>query len=82
MYPIGMYQHINNYHSMLSAFIMRHKGVSTKYINNYLVWHNFMNYSKECREEKKTIMLAFVLTQYMTIRARNLSARDALPLVA
>ena len=38
----GIYhiQHINNYHSQLKGFLYRFHGVATKYLNNYLVWHN------------------------------------------
>ena len=40
-------QHINSYHSMLKNFMIRFHGVATKYLNNYLIWHNFLNYAKE-----------------------------------
>ena len=54
---LGIYhiQHINSYHSMLKNFINRFHGVATKYLNNYLVWHNFLNYAKESYAEKTTI---------------------------
>lgn len=41
---LGIYhiQHINSYHSRLKQFINRFKGVSTKYLNNYLVWMNYI----------------------------------------
>ena len=39
---LGIYhiQHINSYHSMLKNFMIRFHGVATKYLNNYLIWHN------------------------------------------
>ena len=45
----GIYhiQHINSYHSILKNWIRRFHGVATKYLNNYLIWHNFVNYAKE-----------------------------------
>ena len=45
----GLYniQHINSYHSVLKNFIRKFKGVSTKYLPNYLVWNNFENYANE-----------------------------------
>ena len=48
----GIYniQHINSYHSELKRFLYAFKGVSTKYLNNYLIWHNFVNYAKETDE--------------------------------
>lgn len=38
----GIYniQHINSYHSELKRFLYAFKGGSTKYLNNYLIWHN------------------------------------------
>lgn len=80
----GIYhiQTVNSYHSRLDGFLDRHRGVSTKYLNNYLVWNNFMNFSKECFQEKKEIMLNFVVSQCMKVRARDISARNPLPLVS
>ena len=39
--------HINSYHSQLKRFMRGFNGVSTKYLNNYLVWNNLVNYAKE-----------------------------------
>jgi len=51
----GIYniQHINNYHSELKRFLYAFKGVSTKYLNNYLILHNFVNYAKELMKKRK-----------------------------
>ncbi len=38
-------QHINSYHSQLKRFMVCFNGVATKYLNNYLVWHNLRNYA-------------------------------------
>ena len=80
----GIYhiQHINSYHSMLKNFIGKFKGVSSKYLSNYLVWNNIVNYSKETFVEKERIFKEFVLTTNKTVLARNLSERPALPIVA
>jgi len=45
----GIYnvQRINNYHNLLKRFMRKFNGVATKYLNNYLIWNNFINYSKE-----------------------------------
>lgn len=58
----GIYniQHINNYHSQLKKFIRNFNGVATKYLNNYLVWNNLVNYAKGTNEEKRNILLTFV----------------------
>lgn len=49
----GIYhiRHINSYHSNLKKFMRRFNGVSTKYPNNYLIWNNILNYSKESVEQ-------------------------------
>ena len=80
----GIYniQHINSYHSQLKRFMKSFNGVSTKYLNNYLIWHNFVNYAKESDVEKRAILLSYVLTTLKTDRNSRLSDRPALPLVA
>lgn len=77
----GIYniQHINSYHSRLKRFMFNFCGVSTKYLNNYLVWHNFVNYARETEVEKKNIMLRFVLTEQKAVTCREISKRGALP---
>lgn len=42
--------------------MIRFHGVATKYLNNYLIWHNFLNYAKESYAEKTTILADFVFT--------------------
>ena len=41
-YKNGIYHlnHINAYHNGLKGFIRKFNGVSTKYLNNYIVWNN------------------------------------------
>ena len=79
----GIYniQHINSYHSELKRFLYGFKGVSTKYLNNYLAWNNFVNYAKETDVEKANIFLSFVLTTLKKDICRELSNRPAIPLV-
>jgi transposase-like protein len=79
----GIYhiQHINSYHSELKRFIDRFKGVSTKHLNNYLIWHNFVNYAPESEVDKRSILLKFVMTQAMVIHAADISQKPAMPFV-
>ncbi|MBR6663423.1 MAG: IS1595 family transposase, partial [Alphaproteobacteria bacterium] len=42
-----------------NVFDNRIKGVSTKYLNNYLIWNNILNYSKETWPEKKNIFMSY-----------------------
>ena len=41
----GIYHinHINSYHSRLKKFMKNFNGVSTKHLNNYLIWNNVIN---------------------------------------
>jgi transposase-like protein len=80
----GIYhiQHINNYHSRLKRFLRNFNGVSTKYLNNYLVWNNLVNYAKETDAEKRNIFLLFVLSTLKNDTCRELPNRPAIPLIA
>ena len=78
----GIYNmgHINNYHSRMKKFVnSRFNGVSTKYLNNYLVWNNFINWAKGTTEEKKEIFIPFVLSAFKTVRYCDLSTREVIP---
>ena len=80
----GIYhiQHVNSYHGKMEAFINIHlRGVSTKYLNNYLIWHNFIHYARENAYEKREILLRFVLTAHATSYGCNISDRPVLPLL-
>lgn len=59
-------QHINSYHSQLKEFIDHFNGVSTKHLNNYLIWNNFVNYAVEKFSEKQQILTKYVLTNVLT----------------
>lgn len=79
----GIYniQHINNYHSLLKVFLYKFKGVSTKYLNNYLVWHNFVNYAKGEYKEKMNILFEHIITTTKNTGCRDISNRPPLPLL-
>lgn len=56
-------QLVNYYHSELKRMIdIRFRGVATKYLNNYVVWHNLVNFANGGEEEKEMVMRDFVLT--------------------
>ena len=75
-------QHINSYHSILKTWIVRFHGVATKYLDNYLVWHNFVNWAKDPYEKKSEILSAFVFCTNKTVKSKELSVRSPLPCVA
>ena len=74
-------QHINNYHSRLKGFMRPFHGVATKYLNNYLIWHNLVNYAKETLEEKEVIMRDFVCSTVTKTRSMTLSKRNPVPVL-
>lgn len=78
----GQCPYCHPYHSQLKRFMRGFNGVSTKYLNNYLVWNNLVNYAKESDMEKRNIFLTFVLATLKTAKCRDLSNRPAVPLVA
>lgn len=79
----GIYniQSINNYHSRLKKFMSNFNGVSTKYLNNYLIWHNFVNYAKETDVEKYNILLKFALTTKKRETCEQISLRMPIPIL-
>lgn len=80
----GVYniQRVNNYHSRLKNFINRFNGVSTKHLNNYLLWHNFVNFAKETIAEKSTILFTHIINSQDLMRWCEISEKSAVPIVA
>ena len=79
----GIYniQHINSYHSLLKKFMRNFNGVSTKYLNNYLVWHNFVNYARETDSEKRNILMRFCLSAIKKVVCKEMSCRQPIPVL-
>ena len=75
-------QVVNNYHSRLkSMLVYNFKSVSTKYLNNYLVYHNFVNFAKESRKDKKHMLLNHTLNTNCLSQSINVANRPAVPLL-
>ena len=72
----GIYHinHINAYHNNLKSFIRNFRGVSTKYLNNYIVWNNVLKMS--ISELMNTMMSAIY-----TLTNADISARKAIPIL-
>lgn len=70
-YKNGIYHlnHINGYHNGLKGFIRRFNGVSTKYLNNYIVWNNI---KKMCISIIDGIVEMECLMRYSTFANRPL----------
>lgn len=54
------------------------RGVSTKHLNNYLVYHNFVNFAKEPQKEKEVILLDFIQKTHCKSLVKNISNRPAI----
>ncbi|WP_107952361.1 IS1595 family transposase [Campylobacter concisus] len=75
-------QVVNNYHSRLkSMLVYNFKGVSIKYLNNYLVYHNFVNFAKESRKDKKRMLLNHILNTNCLSQSISVANRPAVPLL-
>lgn len=73
-------QTINSYHNRLKNMLVhRFKGVATKYLNNYLVYHNFVNFAKDSLENKKVVLLDFIRNTLCSIKSKEVSRLPAIP---
>jgi len=70
-------QNINAYHSRLKHFLRRFKGVSTKYLNNYLVWNNVIQEKRI--HQIRIILLKLCMRAKGTTRCCDISHRPAIP---
>ncbi|MBR2766388.1 MAG: IS1595 family transposase [Blautia sp.] len=72
-------QRINAWHSRLKGFLHRFRGVSTKYLENYLVWNDVLENSQRSREEVMELLLSQILTVRISLRNRDIPCRPPLP---
>lgn len=73
-------QTINSYHNELKRLVNGNfKGVATKYLNNYIVYHNFVNHAKESFTDKLAILKNFVFSTVCNTRGYKIVMRNAVP---
>ena len=62
---------------------IRFRGVATKYLNNYIVYNNFVTFAKESFMEKIKILKDEIFTFGVEKRSysANISKREPLPLL-
>ena len=73
-------QAVNSYHSEMKRLVQSNfKGVSTKYLNNYIVYHNFVNFAKETFKEKLSILKEFAFTTKLNDRCKLIPLREPIP---
>ena len=72
-------QRINAYHSRLKGFMQRFRGVSTKYLGNYLVWNDLLVNNRRKKEELLSLLLAQIMTTRKRVRNRDVPDRPPVP---
>ena len=72
-------QRLNSFHSRLKLWMSRFKGVSTKYLVNYLYWMKWLEYFKDDKEilKGKNMLLQTVSSQ-LELNIENYKIRTAL----
>lgn len=76
----GIYhiQHINSLHSNLKRWMIRFNGVATKYLNNYMKWHKWINIfssEKEAVRIKDFIVHSNISRKYIKTNDFKISSR-------
>ena len=75
-------QTINSYHSELKRFVQQNfRGVATKYLNNYVVYHNFVDFAKGKFSDKLSILREHTFTTESNGRSKEIPKRDAVPVL-
>lgn len=75
-------QMINNFHGKIKKFInYTFRGVSSKYMNNYLVYNNLVNYSLGTESQKINIMKNFTFSTKCARLYSDIPNRPLLPLL-
>jgi transposase-like protein len=72
---------INSYHTRLKKFIDRFNGVSTKHLNNYLIWNSVINENSSQNTESFTIDKTWskVLMNVGHTLYKDVSSRPSIP---
>lgn len=74
-------QHLNAYHSKLKAFVSSFKGISSKYLNNYLVWNNVVEHKGGTLREKTANILNFAASALFEETCLAVPMRPSIPLL-
>ena len=72
-------QRINAYHSRLKEFLTRFRGVSTKYLDNYLAWNTARDMISLRGAEEEAPILQEAMVARMTTLLRTMRDRPATP---
>lgn len=56
------------------------KGAATKYLNNYLMYHNIVNFAKERKIKKEAILFSFDHEILCRSKTYDIAKRRAIPI--
>ena len=75
-------QTMNSYRSILKAMLIyTFKGVATKYLNNYLAYHDFVNFAKNTKQDKEEILFNYIINTNCISKSINIANRASVPLL-
>lgn len=72
---------VNNYHSRFKKFLYPMNGVATKYLNNYIVWFNYLSNTKGNKKYKEKALFTYLLKLPFAEDTTKIDDRPALPFV-
>ncbi|MFD1777205.1 IS1595 family transposase [Fredinandcohnia salidurans] len=69
----GIYhiQHVNGYHKRLKKWMDRFQGVATKYLDNYLFWHRFLELNKKMPTQERVLNMLLSSCQKVNFTTVN-----------
>ena len=76
-------QLLNNYYAQLKDMTnIRFNGTATKYLNNYLIYHNFVNFAKEEKDDKKSILIFFISETRCISKTYDIAKRNPISVLS
>lgn len=79
-YKNGIYHinHVNSLHNNLKLWMYKFKGVSTKFLNNYMAWYKWLQYFNDNKEIIRTKnMLIHSTIPFVDTKIKNYKERIA-----
>ena len=67
--------------SIFIKFLDIFNGVSTKYLNNYLIWNNILMYGKVYLKNRISMLFDAAASAYISIRTVDVNKRPPIPIL-
>lgn len=74
-------QHVNQYHGGIKEWVKGFHGVSTRHLNNYIMWFNFAKHAREAHTEKVRIITNHIITASSYIRRVDIARKPPIPYI-